>query len=129
MKRFLFLLTLICCLQATAINRERQNFNANWRMAVGDFEGAEAVDYNDRYWEAVTLPRAFNGHEAFARDIVDLTDTIVWYRKHFRLQNLADKKVFVEFEGVRQGGEFWMNGHKVGISTNGAMACGFDLTP
>ncbi|MBP3822194.1 MAG: DUF4982 domain-containing protein [Bacteroidaceae bacterium] len=129
MKRILFLLTLICCLQATAINRERQNFNANWRMAVGDFEGAEAVDYNDRYWEAVTLPRAFNGHEAFARDIVDLTDTIVWYRKHFRLQNLADKKVFVEFEGVRQGGEFWMNGHKVGISTNGAMACGFDLTP
>ena len=129
MRRILFLLTLSCVLHAAAYDRERQNFNANWLMAVGDFAGAEVVDFPDRYWEAVTLPRAFNGHEAFARDIVDLTDTIVWYRKHFRLQNLAEKKVFVEFEGVRQGGEFWMNGHLLGVSTNGAMACGFDLTP
>ena len=129
MRRLLLLLALFHCLHISAFERERQNFNADWRMAVGDFEGAELVDFNDHYWETVTLPRAFNGHEAFARDIVDLTDTIVWYRKHFRLQNLAEKKVFVEFEGVRQGGEFWMNGRRLGNSTNGVMACGFDLTP
>ena len=130
MKRLLFLYACaLLVLQASAAERERQNFNAGWLMAVGDFRGAESTAFDDRTWQAVTLPRAFNGEEAFARDITELTDTIAWYRKHFRLSGLRGRKVFVEFEGVRQGGEFWINGRRLGMSTNGVMACGFDLTP
>jgi len=36
--------------------------------------------------------------------------------------------VFLEFEGVRQGGEFYFNGHPLGRHENGAMAVGFDVT-
>jgi beta-galactosidase len=36
--------------------------------------------------------------------------------------------VFLEFEGVRQGGEFYMNGKHIGRHENGAMAVGFDIT-
>src|SRR5690606_25263511 len=57
------------------------------------------------------------------------TDTIVWYRKTFRVPDLKSKKVFIEFEGVRQGGEFYLNGEYLGIHENGVMAVGFDLTP
>ena len=109
--------------------RAKLNFNGGWLLEIGDFNGAETVGYEDAEWERVTLPYAFNGKEAFARDIVDLTDTIVWYRKHFTLNDIAGKKVFVEFEGVRQGADFWLNGHPLGFSENGVMACGFDLTP
>ena len=59
-----------------------------------------------------------------------MTDTITWYRKHFKLPKSAKgKKVFIEFEGVRQGAEFYLNGKHIGRHENGVMAFGFDLTP
>jgi beta-galactosidase len=38
------------------------------------------------------------------------------------------KKVFLEFEGIRQAGVFYLNGKKIGISENGIMAFGFDIS-
>ena len=112
-------------------NAKKLNFNAGWRLQVGDVKGASEPDCDDRNWLAVTLPYAFNGSETFKKDIVDLTDTIAWYRKTFSMEalELKDKKVLIEFEGVRQGADFYLNGHHLGFSENGVMACGFDLTP
>ncbi|MBR6841080.1 MAG: DUF4982 domain-containing protein [Prevotella sp.] len=114
-----------------ATERTKQNFNGGWRLAVGDFTEAAKPDFDDHRWQQVTLPYAFNGDEAFRKDIVDLTDTIVWYRKAWSVEHgaLKDKKVFIEFEGVRQGADFYLNGQNLGYSENGVMACGFDLTP
>ena len=106
------------------------NFNADWLLCVGDEPEATKSTFNDNQWKRVTLPYAFNGDEAFRKDIVDLTDTICWYRKHFKLpKEDLQGKVFIEFEGVRQGADFYLNGHHLGFSENGVMACGFDLTP
>src|SRR4029079_12466391 len=59
----------------------------------------------------------------------DLSTGIVWYRKHFRLpENIGGKKVFLEFEGIRQAGEFYLNGKFIGRSENGVMAFGFDVS-
>ncbi|MBO4809995.1 MAG: DUF4982 domain-containing protein [Prevotella sp.] len=127
--RLIVILLAWCTLNALA-GREKLNFNADWLMQVGDWAEAMQPSYDDARWQQVTLPRAFNGHEAFGRDIVDLTDTVCWYRKHFILsEEQLRGKVFVEFEGVRQGADFYLNGHHLGFSENGVMACGFDLTP
>ena len=120
---------LLISLHTMAQERQRLNFNADWLLSIGDHSGAEQPEYADSTWKHVTLPRAFNQEEAFARDIVDLTDTIVWYRKHFILPQQNAAHYFIEFEGVRQGAEFFINGHSIGWSENGVMACGFDLTP
>jgi beta-galactosidase/beta-glucuronidase len=112
-----------------ATERIRQNFNSEWRLHIGDEAKAALTDFDDSRWQQITLPYAFNGDEAFRKDIVDLTDTIAWYRKTFQLKDIANKKVFIEFEGVRQGADFYINGHHLGFSENGVMACGFDLTP
>ena len=115
---------------AKGYDREKYNFNPEWLLHIGDLEGAEKSDYPDADWKKVTLPRAHNEDEVFKVDIKHLTDTIAWYRKHFRLpQTAKNKKVFVEFEGVRQGADFYLNGHYLGLHENGAMAVGFDLTP
>ena len=112
------------------IRRQKLNFNGGWRLAVGDFAEAAKPDYDDSLWQQVTLPYAFNGDEAFRKDIVDLTDTVCWYRKTFTLtEGEVQGKVFIEFEGARQGADVWVNGQKVGFSDNGVMAFGFDLTP
>ncbi|MBR1503732.1 MAG: DUF4982 domain-containing protein [Prevotella sp.] len=110
-----------------AVERQKWNFNSEWRLQVGDFPEAKNADFDDSRWQQVTLPYAFNGDEAFRKDIVDLTDTICWYRKHFRVEDTH--KYFIEFEGVRQGADFYLNGQHLGYSENGVMACGFDLTP
>jgi len=122
-------LLLMGCLSVGAAGREKQNFNSGWRLAVGDFAEASLPDYDDSGWQRITLPYAFNGDEAYRKDIRELTDTISWYRKTFRLSNISNKKIYVEFEGVRQGADFYLNGHHLGFSENGVMACGFDLTP
>ncbi len=123
---------LVSALVATdaAHARETYNFNHDWRLHIGDLNGAEKKTAPETGWKQVTLPRAFNEDEAFKVPIADLTDTVVWYRKHFRLPKEAKgKKVFVEFEGVRMGADFYLNGQPLGIHENGVMAVGFDLTP
>lgn len=112
-----------------AAEREKYNFNSDWKLKVGDIVQAEEMDYPDAEWKSVTLPHAFNEDEAFKLNIKDLTDTIVWYRKHFRLPaDAKGRKVFIEFEGARQGIDLYVNGHLVGQHENGVMAFGFDLT-
>ena len=133
MKLRLLMLLIAATLLHTATateGRQKYNFNADWLLRIGDTPEAREVRYADADWKRVTLPRSFNEDEAFRLDIHDLTDTIVWYRKHFRLPaDSRHKRVFVEFEGVRQGADFYLNGHYLGLHENGAMAVGFDLTP
>lgn len=110
--------------------RERFNFNPGWLLQVGDVEQGENPALDDSSWQKVTLPRAFNEDEAFRVPIAELTDTVMWYRKHFKLPaGTKGKKVFVEFEGVRMGADFYLNGHNLGLHENGVMAVGLDLTP
>jgi len=109
--------------------RVKYNFNPDWKYFVGDPEGAGATNFNDSSWKSVTLPRAWNEDEAFKKDIHNLTTGVAWYRKEFKLPvDAEEKKVFLEFEGVRQGGEFYVNGKHIGRHENGAMAVGFDVT-
>ncbi len=125
----LFLLAFVALIDANAVERSKLNFNGGWLLHVGDFKGAEAINYQDATWKQVTLPRAFNEKEAFKVSIENLSDTIMWYRKHFDIKETGDRKYFIEFEGVRFGADIWLNGKKVGYTENGVMASGFNLTP
>ena len=107
--------------------QRHQNFNSGWNWAFEE----EAGQRPQSKGTDVTLPHAWNQHEAFCKPIAQLSDSVVWYRKSFSLnrKDIENKKVFIEFEGVRQAGEFYLNGHYLGIHENGVMAVGFDLTP
>ena len=111
------MLTLLNVLSVEA--RETFNFNADWRI--------------DKQKQTVTLPHAWNEAEAFKVATYDVKTAEVWYRKEFTLDHitstLSSKKVFIEFEGARQGAEVFLNGQRLGLHENGTMAFGFDLTP
>ena len=99
---FVFLFAALSVMDGQAFERKKYNFNSEWRLQIGDFPEAKKAKYDDSRWKAVTLPHAFNEDEAFKLSIEQLTDTIVWYRKHFQIPAASGKKkVFVEFEGVR----------------------------
>ncbi|MEZ3550222.1 MAG: DUF4982 domain-containing protein [Muribaculaceae bacterium] len=127
---FIALAGLSALFPAALPARETFNFNPGWRLEIGDFKGAEAASFNDKDWKAVTLPHAFNEDEAFKVPIYEMTDTVAWYRKRFKVPASAKgKKIFLEFEGARQGADFYINGHHLGLHENGVMAVGFDITP
>ena len=109
-------LTIALIMMAMGVKAQRRiNFNAGWTIGSST--------------ELVTLPRAWNEDYAFRVSIEQLPDSVVWYRKTFTLPNLKGKRVFIEFEGVRQAADIYVNDQLVGISENGVMAFGFDLTP
>ncbi|PRY55345.1 beta-galactosidase/beta-glucuronidase [Arcticibacter pallidicorallinus] len=109
--------------------RSKYNFNSGWKYKVADLQGAQGPGFDDSGWKAVTLPHAFNEDEAFRVAIDKHSTGIVWYRKGFRLPaGQDDRKVFLEFEGIRQAGDFYLNGQYIGKHENGAMAFGLDIT-
>ena len=127
-KTCLFLLSFITILTAQA-QRTKFNFNSDWKVSVGDAKESATLGFNDAAWKAVTLPYAWNEDDAFRKDIADLRTGIAWYRKHFKLPLSAKgQKIFLEFEGIRQAGEFYVNGTRIGMHENGVMAFGFDVS-
>lgn len=129
--KFYMLLWLALCsvCHVPAMDRKKINFNGGWLMRVGDGDHWYAPTASEAEYKPITLPHAFNEAEAFKVSIEHLSDTIVWYRKHFHLDEVSDRKFFLELEGVRFGADVWLNGHYVGLTENGVMASGFDLTP
>lgn len=125
---FVFIFSFFSVIKGYATELGKYNFNSDWLLWVGDIQGAQNPQFKDSDWRRVTLPHAFNEDEAFKVSIEQLSDTVMWYRKHFKVDNLDYRKVFVEFEGIRQGGDFYLNGQYLGKHENGVMAIGFDLT-
>src|SRR6266700_8103312 len=120
---------LAFALVASGEERTKYNFNPDWRVKVGDVSGAEAPGFDDKSWKTVSTPYAWNEDDAFRKSIHDMPVGIAWYRKHFVLPaGSAGKKVFLEFEGIRHAGEFYLNGKLIGSHENGVMAFGFDIT-
>ena len=118
-----------------ATARTTYDFNANWRFTKGDIVGAQEVAFDDSKWETVSTPHTFNDVDSF-RVIIDHSGGdrgtykgISWYRKHFKLPaDAAGSKVFIEFEGMRQAGEIYLNGRPFGLYENGVTAYGVDIT-
>ena len=111
------------------------NFNPGWKFIRTDLTNAEQVAFDDSKWSDVSAPHTYNDTDSFNSIIShsggdrNAWTGITWYRKHFKLPTTAkDGKVFLEFEGLKQAGRFWVNGKLVGKFENGITACGLDLT-
>jgi beta-galactosidase len=116
--------------------RATYNFNPGWKFAFGDdTTGVEKPGFDDSAWVSVSLPHTWNDIDSYRAYIShgggDQTEKfgIGWYRKHFRLPASADgQKVFLQFDGMRQAGRFFVNGQSVGKYENGVTAVGLDIT-
>jgi beta-galactosidase len=115
--------------------RQKVNFNIGWRFLRDDVAGAEAVGFDDATWAQVSTPHTWNDVDSF-RSIIShgggdrgTYKGIGWYRKHFKVPaEMADGNVFLEFEGMRQAGEIYLNGKQIGLYENGVTAYGLDIT-
>jgi beta-galactosidase len=122
--------------QAPASPRATYNFNSGWKFTFGDNAGADQPGFDDAAWTAVSLPHTWNETDSYRAYIAhgggDQSEKMMgigWYRKHFKLPATATgQKVFIQFDGMRQAGRFFVNGQAVGKYENGVTAVGIDVT-
>ncbi len=115
--------------------RTKMNFDRDWKFFREDVTGAEAPGFDDSAWATVSTPHSFNDVDSF-RQIISHSGGdrgtykgLSWYRKHFKLPaRPAGNRIFLEFEGMRQAGDIFLNGKQVGLYENGVTAYGLDLT-
>lgn len=120
-----------------ADGRMTLNFNPDWKFIKADPPGAQALGFDDRSWTTVSTPHTYNDVDTFddlsPGGMLGETNQWggrTWYRKIFTLpRSFQGKKVFIEFEAVRQVAEVYLNGHYLGACKNGFIPFGFDLTP
>jgi beta-galactosidase len=116
--------------------RVTYNFNTDWKFTFGDATGADQPGFDDAAWTGVSLPHTWNETDSYRAYIShgggDQSEKMMgigWYRKHFKLPVTAtDQKVFIQFDGMRQAGRFYVNGKPVGKYENGITAVGIDVT-
>ena len=108
------------------VQRQNLNFNQSWAFQLGDVPGAQAADYSDSAWENIGLPHSFS-LPYFAADKFYVG--YGWYRKHFDVPAAwAGKRVNLEFDGVFQVAEVFVNGRRVGEHKGGYTGFTVDIT-
>ena len=113
--------------------RIRDSFDFDWRFFKGDAPGAQEPDFADANWRGLDLPHDWSIEEPFSSpegsETVRLPTGIGWYRKHFSLpESYRGRKVILEFDGVYQNSEVWINGQYLGKRPYGFISFSYDLT-
>ena len=116
--------------------RIRESFDFGWKFNRGDFPGAQNAEFSDENWKPVVLPHdwsiegPFDEKEPAAQCGGYLPTGVGWYRKHFHLPgSYQDKQVTIEFDGIYQNSEVWINGSYLGKRPYGFVPFFYDLTP
>lgn len=107
--------------------RSKESINESWHYVAGDVLGAEKVDFNDKSLQTVNLPHTWNGVDAYTEK--KYYRGVGWYRKDLNLTSkYADKKLFLNFEGVFLKATIYVNGKLVGEHKGGYTAFTFDIS-
>jgi beta-galactosidase len=119
---------------AAADARVTQDFDANWLFSKGDFASAMMPAFDDSAWRQVNVPHDWSIEGPFGAGYGSgngyAPGGIGWYRKHFKVDaNQQGRLVTIEFDGVYDYSEVWINGQFVGGRPYGFSSFQFDLTP
>jgi beta-galactosidase len=116
--------------------RTVSNFCKNWKFHPGDADNAKDPAFDDSGWRNLNLPHDWSIEGEFSNDHPAtpgggaLPGGIGWYRKKFTIpESCKDKLVFINFDGIYQKSEVWINGHYLGIRPNGYISFRYELTP
>ena len=129
---FVMFLALIFNVEA----RDKILLNFDWKFQLNDQLGAMKPAFNDEKWQTVNLPHDASIYGPFVKDTLGGTKLngyrprqIGWYRKKLSInENIENKKVYLEFEGVYRESDVWVNGKHCGKFLNGYLDFQYDIT-
>ena len=102
------------------------SLNREWKFALGDLAGAGAPGFRDDAWNTMGLPHSFSEPYFLSPEFYV---GYGWYRKHLTIpREWKQKRIFVEFDGVFQVAEIFVNGRFIGSHQGGYTGFSFDIT-
>ena len=114
--------------QLNESGRQIYNFNNGWRFMRGDYQHAEAIDFDDASWEVVATPHTVQLMPAEASGNRNYQG-IAWYRKKFIVPAEAKgKDILLHFEAIMGKQMFFVNGKFVKENFGGYLPVSIDLT-
>lgn len=120
---------------AAAAPRETTPLGDDWRFLQGDPQGAEASNFNDSKWTVVDVPHDWQIAGPFSADAPGtgrqgyLPTGVAWYRKALDIKPQADRRYFIELDGVMEHSNVYVNGQLVGYRPHGYIGLRYDITP
>lgn len=129
-------LSLIVCTSSSSKIRRTENFCEDWKFQLGEITNGQEPGLDDSQWRVLDLPHDWSIEGEFSKDHPAtpgggaLPGGIGWYRKTFAiLEADKEKPTFIEFDGVYQNSEVWINGHYLGKRPYGYSSFHYELTP
>jgi len=118
--------------------RTCQSFNEGWRFkrqaspgaaVEAEFVGAEQPGYDDSSWSTIFLPHTWDATADNPFTVPHHFRGLGWYRKAFvPPASWRGRRVWLEFKGVFQVADAWINAHHLGRHVGGFTGFQFDLT-
>lgn len=125
---YLFFVAILCPFFSQGQSRIIWALNDNWKYFPEGADFAQNPKSNDTKWETVNIPHTWNAKDPFDDDETSRRG-ISWYRKKIVLdKRFKNKQVFVNFEGVGQIADVYVNGVFAGQHKGGFTGFTFDIT-
>ena len=112
------------------------DFDKGWHFHLGNVDNGQKASLNDAGWRTLNLPHDWSIEGKFSKDNPAtpeggaLPGGIGWYRKTFTVPAASKNKlVYIDFDGVYQKSDVWINGHHLGFRPNGYISFRYELTP
>lgn len=121
-------LMLLLFIPLLTLRAERTNINREWKFILDNPEGQpHAVEYNDKNWDRVGLPHSFS--IPYFRS-PNFYVGYGWYRKWIDMPaDWSGKQIYLDFDGVFQEAEIFINGMSAGNHQGGYTGFSVDITP
>ncbi|HEY1724087.1 MAG TPA: glycoside hydrolase family 2 TIM barrel-domain containing protein [Steroidobacteraceae bacterium] len=121
--------------RSAASSRRRWSFDSDWRFSRSDFAASSQIDFDDRDWRSLRLPHDWSIEGPFDPNAPSagcgayLPTGVGWYRKRFTLPSAAaGRRLTIEFDGIYQNSEAWINGQSLGKRPYGFVPFYYDLS-
>src|SRR5579863_2419943 len=122
--------------EATPPPPRRSSFDTGWKFTKGALENAQSAAFADETWTPLDLPHDWSIAGSPSQDAPSgpnggyLPTGVGWYRKTFRLpQSDAGRRIMLQFDGVYQCSDVWINGQHLGYRPYGFSTFCYDLSP
>ncbi|KEO73794.1 glycoside hydrolase [Anditalea andensis] len=122
--------------QPHEIEEDRRHlFTESWKFSLDAPDDAYRTDLDDSGWRTLDLPHDWSIEGNFSKDHPAgygggaLPGGIGWYRKSFLLsEDDKGKVIYIDFDGVYQESEVYINGQLLGKRPNGYISFRYELT-
>ncbi len=122
------------------------SFDTGWYFMKDSLSGAESPDFDDSNWRIVNLPHDWSIEDLPGQNGVDIIGPfdksaidkgtsaymvggIGWYRKNFTIiEEDKDKIAYLQFDGVYNRSDVWLNGKHLGFHPYGYTPFYYDIT-